>query len=76
MASPAASASAKVRVEMMPFSPPPLWMMARWIYPLDKGEDTNACTLPAPALCPKTVTLSGFPPKAAILFFTHLKAAS
>ena len=37
-----------------------------------KGEASNAYTLWPPADSPKMVTLSGLPPKLAILVWTHL----
>lgn len=44
--------------------------------PCDNGERRCRDTLIAPALYPAMVTDSGSPPKAAMLFFTHLRAST
>lgn len=46
-----------------------------WIVPFARGDMSKAWVKAAPALAPKIVTLSGSPPKLAIFFFTHSKAA-
>jgi hypothetical protein len=55
---------------------PPDCTTARWNSPFAAGEVSNACTDIPPALSPMIVTLSGSPPKAATLRFTHRSAAS
>ena len=53
----------------------PLCAMARWKRPAATGEPTSAPTMTAPADSPKIVTLSGFPPNAAMLRSTHRSVA-
>ncbi|MNV49934.1 hypothetical protein D3C71_1419080 [compost metagenome] len=54
----------------------PLSIMARANRPLAPGIASSAAMLMLPADSPKTVTLSGSPPKAAILPCTQRRAAS
>ena len=49
--------------------------MALWKSPRASGEATRVFTEPPPADSPKMVTLSGSPPKAAMLSRTHFSAA-
>ncbi len=49
--------------------------MAFWKSPLFPGIESRARVSPPPADSPNRVTLSGSPPKAAMLRFTHFKAA-
>ena len=44
--------------------------------PLASGEAIRALTEKEPADSPKMVTLSGSPPKSAMLLFTHVSAAN
>ena len=53
----------------------PLSPIARTKSPFASGEATSALTEAEPADSPKIVTLSGSPPKAAMLRFTHWSAA-
>ena len=53
----------------------PLWVMARRKRPSARGTARSVPTLIAPADSPKIVTLSGSPPKAAMLSRTHSSAA-
>jgi len=46
--------------------------MAPRMRPFANGEAARKFTLRLPPDCPQMVILSGSPPKAAILFFTHL----
>lgn len=49
-----------------------------WIgcVPALSGDSICKCTLVPPALCPKIVTQLGFPPNAAMLFWTQCRAAT
>ena len=55
---------------------PPLCTMARRKRPVAAGEPSNVATLKPPADSPKTVTLSGSPPKAAMFSRTQPNAAT
>src|SRR5271155_1776974 len=54
----------------------PLSPIARRNSPLARGEATRALTDMEPADSPKTVTLCGSPPNAAMFFLTHSSAAT
>ena len=81
-ASPPRSASASGRM----FSPgdpavrwwpkePPLSEIAPWNKPFASGEAQSMLIAMPPADSPKIVTLLGLPPKAAMFFWIHCKAA-
>ncbi|MEY9484405.1 hypothetical protein RKD26_000199 [Streptomyces calvus] len=55
--------------------PAPLWVIARRKSPRASGMVIRAVTEIAPADCPKTVTLSGSPPNAAMFSRTQRRAA-
>ncbi len=54
----------------------PLWRMARRNSPSARGMESSVPMLIAPADWPKTVTLAGSPPKAAMFSCTHSRAAT
>ena len=52
------------------------WDTALWKRPLVRGLSMRYCTEAPPALSPKTVTLPGSPPKAAIFLCTQRRAST
>jgi len=54
----------------------PLWMMALWNRPFAAGTASRVPILIPPADSPNRVTLSGSPPKAAMLSRTQVRAAT
>ena len=54
----------------------PLCGIARWNSPRAAGRPSSVPTLMPPADSPKIVTLSGSPPKVAMLSRTHVSAAT
>jgi hypothetical protein len=73
---PAASASVRDFGGMVALKKAPLSPMARWKRPCARGDAISALTENEPADSPKIVTLSGSPPKVAMLFLTHSSAAT
>ena len=74
-ATPCASPSASVAIFELGLNTVPLSQIARSKSPFASGEATSALTDAEPADSPKIVTFPGLPPKAAILRFTHFRAA-
>lgn len=54
---------------------PPLWAMARWNRPFDRGLNSSRETEREPADWPKSVTFPGSPPNATMFRWTQRKAA-
>ena len=70
------SVSARACSEDLADERAPDWLMARWNNPRAAGAVINSETLMAPADSPKIVTLSGSPPREAMLRRTQRRAST